>query len=210
MNFDAKLGQSFSLVVATCAILGAGGLTASPRVCAQEAAKSFLGFFGLQSNTDGESIDYHTRAPIVVPPRLDLPKPKEATADPSWPQDPDVAAERRAALDPHTPVAQVKANGESKTDSLPEEGPADECETNSGTRSTALCLSSSWKALKSVTDVFHHKTVQLGPEPVRKYLTEPPSGYRQPTGDGKVTDEETKNKPDPAAHDRPHMPGTSM
>jgi hypothetical protein len=188
MNFDAKVRRRFSFVAATSALLFAGGLIGAPQVHAQEAAKSMLGFFGLQSNKDDESIDYRVRAPIVVPPRLDLPKPKEATRDPSWPKNPDIGVERRAALDSHTPVAQVTPNTRAETGSLPAEGPPDECQASG----KALCLSSSLKALKSVTNVFHPETVQLGPEPVRKYLTDPPSGYRQPTGDGKVTGEQAK------------------
>jgi hypothetical protein len=206
MNFDAKARYRFSLVAVTSALLSVGCLTGAPQACAQETGKSFLGFFGTHSNKDDDSIDYSARAPIVVPPDLELPKPKEATHDPAWPKDPDRAAQRRAALDSHTPAAKVTPNG-AERDSLPAEGPPDECESNSG---TALCLSSTLKGLKSVTNVFHPETVQLAPEPARKYLTDPPSGYRQPAGDGKVTDEQTKDKPDPAAHDRPHMPGTSM
>src|SRR5262249_1931445 len=81
---------------------------------AQEAAnsfKSFLGYSGLRPDS-GESIDYRARPPVVVPPRFDLPQPKEAASDPSWPKDPDIAAERRAALDSHTPVAKGAANSQ--------------------------------------------------------------------------------------------------
>jgi hypothetical protein len=213
MNFRYR----FRLAAASAALFCLGGLT-EEGASAQDAGsstKSFLSYFGLQSGSDG-SIDYRSRPPIVVPPRFDLPKPKEAARDSSWPQDPDIAAERRAALDSHTPVAQTPENarnGTSQTQSqegqgaVPAEGPPDECETNSG---TALCLSSTLKSLKSVTNVFHPETAQLGPEPARKYLTDPPSGYRRPTGDGKVGGESNKKKRDPAAHDAIHLPGTDM
>jgi hypothetical protein len=210
MNFDAKVWRRFSLVAATSALLCAGGLASAPEARAQEATKSLLGFFGLQSTKDDESIDYRTRAPIVVPPRLDLPKPKEATRDPSWPKDPDIAAQRRAALDSHTPAAQVTPNARAEGDSLPAEGPPDECQASG----TALCLSTPWKVLKSVTNGFTSSdSVQPGPEPVRKYLTEPPPGYRQPAAVTKAATEAPKDKPEPsnpAAPIRPQRPKTSI
>ena len=202
MTFDAKKRYRYRLVAATSALLCAGGLTGAPPARAQEIGKSLLGFFGFQSNKDDESIDYRARAPIVVPPRLDLTKPKEAARDPSWPRDPDVADERRAALDSHTPAAQVTPNARA-ADSLPAEGPPDECQASG----MALCLSTPWKVLKSVTNGFTSSdTVQPGPEPVRKYLTEPPPGYRQPAAVAKPAIETPKDKPgaaDTAASNRP-------
>ena len=196
MNFDAKVRRGFSLVAATSALLCAGGLAGAPQARAQEAAKSLLGFLGVQSNKDDESIDYRARAPIVVPPRLDLQKPKEATRDPSWPQDPDVAAKRRAALDSHTPAAQGAPNSRAETGSLPAEGPPDECQASE----KAFCLSTPWKVLKSVTNGFTSSdTVQAGPEPVRKYLTEPPPGYRQPAAVAKAAVGAPEDKPGAAS-----------
>jgi hypothetical protein len=221
MNFDVNIRRRFSFAVATATLLSAGGFASIPQACAEDASsfKSFLGYFGVKSNNDEEAIDYHPRAPLVVPPRLDLRQPKEAARDPSWPKDPDIAAQRRAALDSHTPVAQTTANsrtGTSQTQTqqgssaLPAEGPPDECEASSG---TALCLSTPWKALKSVANVFHSETIQPGPEPPRKYLIEPPPGYREPTSVAKATGEATKDKPDaaePAAPVRSQRPKTSI
>ncbi len=210
MNFDAYIRCRFSFLAAMTALLCAGVLTGAPQARAQEAGKSLLGFFGLQSNKDDESIDYRARAPIVVPPRLDLPKPEAAARDPSWPKDPDVAAERRAALDSHTPAAQVTPSAQAEKGSLPAEGPPDECQASG----SALCLSTPWKILKSVTNGFTSSdTVQAGPEPVRKFLTEPPPGYRHPAGVANAANEATKDKPAPAdtaASIRPQRPKTSI
>jgi len=210
MNFDAKMRRRFSLAAAMSALLCAGGLTGVAQVRAQEAAKSFLGFFGLQSNRDDESIDYRARAPIVVPPSRELPKPKEATRDPSWPKDPDLAAERRAALDSHTPAAQGAQSQGAGANPLPAEGPPDECQASGA----ALCLSTPWKVLKSVTNGFTSSDkVQAGPEPARKFLTEPPPGYRQPAADSKAAVEAPKDKSGPAdaaASLRPQRPKTSI
>jgi hypothetical protein len=52
------------------------------------------------TNMENSSIDYRERSPLVVPPKLDLPKPAAAAADkpaPNWPQDPD-EKRRKAAI----------------------------------------------------------------------------------------------------------------
>jgi hypothetical protein len=52
------------------------------------------------TNMENSSIDYRERSPLVVPPKLDLPKPaSEASAKlaPNWPQDPD-EKRRKAAI----------------------------------------------------------------------------------------------------------------
>jgi hypothetical protein len=52
------------------------------------------------TNMENSSIDYRERSPLVVPPKLDLPKPaSEAAAQPApnWPQDPD-EKRRKAAI----------------------------------------------------------------------------------------------------------------
>jgi hypothetical protein len=52
------------------------------------------------TNMENSSIDYRERSPLVVPPKLDLPRPaSEASAKPApnWPQDPD-EKRRKAAI----------------------------------------------------------------------------------------------------------------
>jgi hypothetical protein len=201
MNFGASIWYRLRLIAAACALVVAAGLGNGQQAAAQEAGnafKSFLTYFGMrQPNANDESIDYRARAPLAVPPRFDLPKPKESARDPSWPKDPDAAAQRRAALDAHTPVAQVPGNtgtpasaeSQQGRGGLPADGPRDECEANSG---MALCLSTPWKFLKSVGNVFHPGTVQPGPEPARKFLTDPPPGYQQPAVASKAAGEAPK------------------
>ena len=201
MNMGMNVWRGFSFFAATSALVVSAWLCNAPHACAQEASnsfKSFLSYFGMQPNAGDESIDYRARAPIAVPPRLDLPQPKAASRDPAWPKDPDAAAQRRAALDSHTPAAQAPANSGSVTPAadpqqgrgaLPADGSRDECEAGSG---PALCLSTPWKLLKSVVNSFHRDTVQPGPEPARKYLTEPPPGYQQPATIAKAAQETPK------------------
>src|SRR5690349_22208749 len=62
------------------------------------------------TNMENRGIEYRERSPLVVPPKLDLPTPQEATAQknaPNWPKDPDeqrrkaaIAARKKANKDP--------------------------------------------------------------------------------------------------------------
>jgi hypothetical protein len=64
-----------------------------------EAVKSILGNMGIIPK-DPPRIDYRERAPLVVPPQMDLPPPvdpKAVEARANWPRDPDVTAARREA-----------------------------------------------------------------------------------------------------------------
>ncbi len=212
MNFGINFRRKFRLLAALPALFLSAWFGSAPQAGAQEAGnsfQSFLSYFGMKPNAGEESIDYRARAPLAVPPRLDLPQPKEAPRDPSWPKDPDAAAQRRAGLDSHTPAAQVRENSGSggpaadsrqERGALPADGPRDECEASSG---TALCLSTPWKMLKSVVNVFHPSTAEPGPEPKRKYLTDPPPGYQRPVGGAKAASEP---KETPSAANAPAAP----
>jgi hypothetical protein len=219
--FDVVLRRRLASATAMAALLCVAEIASAPPACAQENTNVFhsmLGFFGMQFDKEQESIDYRARAPIVVPPRADLPPPKEAARGPAWPKDPDIAAERRAALDSRRPAPQVTPNSRvemSQTElqhgrgPLPSDGPPDECQASAG---TPLCLYTPWKVLKSIMTGFHSDT-QPGPEPPRKYLTEPPAGYRQATGVAKATIEPPKDQPDaadPGAYIRSQRPKTAV
>ncbi len=132
----------------------------------------------MRSTTGPERQSSFRRAPICR-------RQKTAVRDPAWPNDPDVIEERRAAMDSRRPAPQIDAKfaGRNVADGtaagqgpVAVRGPPDECQAGSG---TPICLYTPWKALKSVVTGFQPDTVQPGPEPPRKYLTEPPPGYRQ-------------------------------
>jgi hypothetical protein len=222
MKFDILLRHRFGLAEAAAVLLSVAGFASATPARAAEDTNMFnsvLGFFGMQFDKEQDSIDYRARAPVVVPPSTDLPPPKKAVRGPAWPNDPDIAAERRAALDSRRPAPQVTPNSRvemSQTElqqgrgPMPADGPPDECEAGAGTH---LCLYTPWKVLKSVVNVFHSDTVQPGPEPPRKYLTEPPPGYRQATGVAKATIDAPKDQPDaadPGAYIRSQRPKTSV
>jgi hypothetical protein len=222
MIFDMGLRRRLGLATGVAALLSVAGFSGATPAWAEEDTNMFnsvLGFVGMQFDKEQDSIDYRARAPIVVPPRTDLPPPNGAVRGPAWPNDPDVAAERRAALDSRRPAPQLTPHSRvemSQTElqqgrgPLPSDGPPDECQAGAG---TPLCLYTPWKVLKSVVTGFHSDTVQPGPEPPRKYLTEPPVGYRQATGVAKATIEVPKDKPDaadPGAFIRSQRPKTSV
>lgn len=184
----------------------AGLLDAAPARAAEDTNvfNSMLGFFGMQFDKDPDAIDYRARPPLVVPPKLDLPPPKETVRAPDWPKDPDVAAQRRAALDSRRPAPQITPNTRAELPpselekgkaTLPQEGPADDCQ---GDSTKGICISAPWRVLKSVANIFQPETVQPGPEPPRKFLTDPPPGYRTATGAAEVTPDAPKDRPDAA------------
>ena len=215
-------GRGLGFATAAAALLSVAGFSfASPAFAVEDTNmfNSVLGFVGMQFDKERDAIDYRARAPVVVPPRTDLPPPKVAVRGEAWPRDPDIATERRAALDSRRPAPQVTPNSRvemSQTElqrgrgPLPADGPPDECQAGAG---TPLCLYTPWNVLKSVVTGFQSDTVLPGPEPPRKYLTEPPAGYRQATAVAKATIEAPKDQPDaadPGAYIRSQRPKTSV
>jgi len=206
-------GAAKAAALALGGVVLAGFLGACPALAQEDTnpLNSVLGFVGLQFDKEKETIDYRARAPIVVPPKLDLPPPKTSVRDPAWPNDPDIAEARRAALDSRQPAPQLTPNARAELSAremqrgigaLPTEGPPSECQANAG---TPFCLYAPWKALQTAIggapDV-----VEPGVEPPRKYLTEPPPGYRRATAAAKATgsapEKEQPDAGDAAAYTR--------
>jgi hypothetical protein len=76
-----------------------------------EAVKSLLGSIGIIPK-EKEPIIYNERAPLVLPPKMELrpPVPRgaaEARAA-NWPKDPDVAARRKAAAEARAPYTETE------------------------------------------------------------------------------------------------------
>ncbi|MBA1158436.1 hypothetical protein [Microvirga mediterraneensis] len=71
-----------------------------------EAMKSILGAIGIIPK-EKAPIVYNERAPLVLPPKMDLPAPAPGggaeARNGNWPKDPDVAARRKAAAEARTP-----------------------------------------------------------------------------------------------------------
>ena len=96
-------------------------VSASPASAEEgEAMKGILGSIGIIPK-EKPPINYQERAPLVLPPKMDLRTPTEARAveerTANWPKDPDVAAARRAAAEAKTPWTETgtyKANNQSR------------------------------------------------------------------------------------------------
>jgi hypothetical protein len=221
MVFDKVQGRRKASILAAMAA-GAFVIGAPLPAAAEEDTNMFnsvLGFVGLQFDKEQDSIDYRARAPIVVPPRLDLPQPKESARSASWPVDPDVAERRKAALSANQPAPQLTPNARVEmsprelsrvTGDLPKEGPPSECQSGAG---TPICLYAPWKALQAVVGGGQADVVQPGVEPNRKYLTEPPPGYRKATAATALAPDKVKEEADPsdpAAYNRSQRRKTSV
>ncbi|ACB94651.1 hypothetical protein [Beijerinckia indica] len=174
-------------------VLGLGAVAPAAAYEDTNPLNSLLGFVGMQfDKEEQEAIDYRARAPLVVPPHMDqLPAPvARKEQDAAWPKDPDVLARKRAAADSHRPAPQVNLNtraelspqelARGKTDKTEEPGgkPDDGCQATAG---TAMCVYAPWNLLKKVMHKDDEEVVNVGDEPSRKYLTEPPAGYRAAT-----------------------------
>jgi hypothetical protein len=96
-------------------IVGCAGalalLVAATGASAQEgeAVKSLLGSIGIIPK-EKAPIVYNERAPLVLPPSMDLPAPAPGggaeARNGNWPKDPDVAARRKAAAEARTPFTE--------------------------------------------------------------------------------------------------------
>jgi hypothetical protein len=142
------------------------------------------------------SIDYHERAPLVVPKSTELPKPEAgnpATAAAAWPKDDDgLNAADREDADPNVPETERWRYKAVTTG----QWPVSPAELNSGTRAARvqddLNLPTGFsqypdgrlsrEQLRAGTKAEAKVSAYAG-EPPRRQLTDPPSGYRVPAAD---------------------------
>src|SRR6266513_1016757 len=98
-----RLAAAAAITLAMALALGAAGARAEDDdenvPLDTKLLRQFMKDLGLQR--DGQAIDYHERAPLVVPPSRDLPPPRSdeevAEKTPAWPKDPDVSSRKQAA-----------------------------------------------------------------------------------------------------------------
>src|ERR671917_317194 len=120
--------------------------------------KDFLGSIGV-IDKEKDAIDYRERAPLVLPPRMDLREPAAPGSvqarNPQWPNDPDVAARKRQAAEDRAPVTDTEARRM----------------TRENTRLTVDEMRAGRRA---------GAEIPAAPDDGRRRsLTEPPSAYRQ-------------------------------
>lgn len=176
------------------ALAGAAALAAPGGAVAQEGIfmKDFLGSIGIIPQ-EKPAIEYRERAPLVLPPRVDLREPADpkavAAANPQWPNDPDVAAARRREADARTPVTQTERRRleHNPTLSIHEirqgRRPGAEVPDTPVVRRGDNVRDGHWvhpdmlRAQGRIDD----STKLSAAEPDRQSLTEPPTGLRKPT-----------------------------
>src|ERR1700731_2337493 len=81
------------------------GFVTAPALAADDGQENFfsavVGMIGgdLGVQKDAPPIDYHERAPLVLPPKMELRKPIPPVAErtQAWPQDPEIVAAKKAA-----------------------------------------------------------------------------------------------------------------
>lgn len=179
-------------------LLAGGLLLAASPAFAQEGMlfKNLMeGVIGGKGNSD---IEYRQRPPLVVPPGSTLPRPQEPASarNAAWPNDPDIAkrrAEDARALVPATEREKYKDNqrpllsqeelqkgrvaGRNSRPFQPQQSKT--YEENIAPIRTGRDIAAS----KNAEDL---ASLTYGSEPERKYLYEPPVGYRRPAGTAPV------------------------
>ena len=175
-------------------LLAGGLLLATTPAFAQEGMlfKNLIEGSGLFGSSKAD-IEYKQRAPLVVPPSSTLPKPQEAGAHRSaaWPDDPDVAR-RKAERDSSNILFQNTESYRANTRPLLSQeelrrgrvtgrsngpdgiGPD---HNNYNNQIQPIRVGREMAARQSQTD---EANLAYGSEPARRYLHEPPAGYRRP------------------------------
>lgn len=176
-------------------VLLAGGSSA----VAQEgvAVRNILGTMGI-INPDRDAIRYRERAPLVLPPKMDLREPlaaeRMAVNNPQWPADPDVVSRNRRAAEERRPLtdSEVRRMSENNPRLSVEELRAGRTASSSRDVDYARHSGDKW-GVRLSPDELRSKAkpdedaADEGPsaEPNRKVLTDPPTGMRRSaTGKG--------------------------
>lgn len=144
-----------------------------------------------------EKIDYSPRGGIALPKNYQLPQPDStvvASKSAAWPKDPDARRKRKEAefealsLQEHRRRTGHSHNTRDvfMTPEEAEQGRKDGVGQNAGPTVTkreddVFMLPSEYNKKKTKEDVENETAAANTPEPTRKYLTEPPTGYRAPT-----------------------------
>jgi hypothetical protein len=204
------------MVPATAAlVLSLVSIAATPAFAVDDGQQDFfsavLGLVGvnLGGNTDAGPIDYHERAPLVLPPKTELtqPLPPVTARNQAWPQDPDVLKAKQAAelakaprVTPDSDHDAAISAEESRRRGTPDPNasvPTGDCLDNHTCDPNTF-----WSLLKNTKKEDTEKAeLSPGQEPPREYLTQPPPGYLAMTKVVKATGEAPKDPGDADPND---------
>ena len=177
----------------------------------QNVFSSVLTALGVVKADKAPDIEYRERAPLVLPPKMDLAKPTRTASHPSsWPNDPDVLKARKASEAARAPEEDRFANSAggvlskdelAKGRAAQEHAPFDNGICGGFGHSDATCRISP-DELKREGDHYAAENpavkneITAGIEPDRLYLTQPPKGYLKATRTVKATREGPEIKVD--------------
>lgn len=177
--------------------LGVASIMSSTSALAQEGVimRDILSSIGVISN-DKDPIVYRERAPLVVPPKMQLTQPMpadEMANNPAWPKDPDLLARKKAETLSRVPVTETERYKLEKNPRLSIE------EIRSGRRAGAQITDApapragdndnyelyykpmaQGRAMAAQQSKKAEELLTYGQEPERRYLTDPPKGLRMP------------------------------
>ena len=181
---QARIG----LLCATAAMLATG---VPARAEEGVAIKNLLGNIGIIP-AEKDPIRYRERAPLVIPPKMELREPAGpesfASNNPQWPKDPDLVSKRRAAAERARPVTESEIRRMSEVNprltiyEMREGrnpnggGPAPYVSDQERVRVSPAELASTRIAVDKSDDT------QIR----RRTLTDPPTAFRQPARGGQV------------------------
>ena len=182
-----------SRLLLAAAIVAAAPLASAP-ARAEGILDSVMGILGFEE--EKPDITYRERAPLVVPPKMELraPETAPALANPAWPKDPDVERARQIEVRKKQPggmtsaergrgderASLVEMNGRGsggRVKGLPQE--PDTFDNSLHKRQDFLSVQQ-MRAQEAALDSVNPKA-STGEEPSRRYLTDPPTGYRKPS-----------------------------
>ncbi len=172
--------------------LSAALLVSSPALAQDGLGAGLLSILGF-SVPDAPGIEYRERAPLVVPPRSSLPSPQEREASrarANWPNDPNAERRRRGdAGESEAWADRRRFNGNNtrlSNDELARGRNGVVSTTPYGGEDRDL-LYGPMRQMQEADARYAARAQRdaaerpLGAEPPRKYLVEPPPGYRAPT-----------------------------
>jgi hypothetical protein len=156
--------------------------------------RDLLGQIGIINDGKNDGIDYRERAPLVLPPKMQLREPLNSTASKTanWPDDPDIAAGRAAQRDARIPQTEREKH---RSNNRPESSAA---EIRAGRRAGAqLTTEPSALMPDNTRDLQFVDASKMRAQDAeiernrsrsdvsyaRRDLTDPPGLYRKPVGD---------------------------
>lgn len=181
-------------VLAFVPAMGLAAALGAPSARAQSSTiDSLMTIMGLKSSEEAPDIEYRERAPLVVPPKMQLRPPEEPAAKrtAAWPNDPDVQRRKTREAEARVPKTEQDSYRLDKNPRLSVDeiraGRREGANVNKtpkpvyGDNSREEIWLTPDQMRASNHKVEPDKVLAVGVEPDRRYLTDPPSGYRKPS-----------------------------